>query len=153
MTSACQLDRRLPGIVLAIALAWIAAPAARADEAREEVGVPGPERASAEEPAAAAEVPAAAAELPLTTPTALPSYATDEAPIAAVHRPGGIWGPLAIAADLLVMRPIGFVSLAAGGAAFVVVSPVAAVTQTLGSRVDALGERARDVFTRPLGEL
>lgn len=146
MTSICRLDRPFLGIVLAIALAGIAAPVVRADEAREEVGVPVPERPSAEEPVAAAEVP-------MTTPTALPSYATNEAPIKAVHRPGGIWGPLAIAADLLVMRPIGFVSLAAGGAAFVVVSPVAAATQTLGSRVDALGDRAKDVFTRPLGEL
>jgi len=51
------------------------------------------------------------------------------------------------------MRPIGFISLAAGGAAFVMVSPVAAATQTLGSRVDALDERAKDVFTRPLGAL
>lgn len=147
MMSARQLDHRfLLAIGLAIALAWMAAPAVHADEPSQEVGVPVPERASAEQPAAAAEVP-------MTTPTALPSYATDEPPIAAVHRPGGIWGPLAIAADLLVMRPIGFVSLAAGGAAFVAVSPIAAATQTLGSRVDALGERARDVFTRPLGEL
>jgi hypothetical protein len=108
--------------------------------------VPAPESVSAEEPAEAVEVQAA-------EPTGTPSYATTGEPISAVHRPGGVWGPLAIAADLLVMRPIGFVSLAAGGAAFVLVSPVAAATQTLGSRVDALGERARDVFTRPLGEL
>ena len=74
-------------------------------------------------------------------------------PIDVVQRPGGVWGPLAVAADLLVMRPIGFVSLFAGGAAFVVVSPVAAATQTLGDRTDALTERARDVFTRPLGAL
>lgn len=146
MTPIRRSDRPLLGIALAIALAWIAAPAARADEAAEEVGVPAPEQTSAEEPALAPEVQAA-------MPTGTPSYATTAEPISAVHRPGGVWGPLAIAADLLVMRPIGFVSLAAGGAAFVLVSPVAAATQTLGSRVDALGERARDVFTRPLGEL
>jgi hypothetical protein len=146
MTPVRRFDRLFLGIALAIALAWIAAPAARADEAGEEVGVPAPEQASAEEPAAAPEVQTA-------MPTGTPSYATTSESISAVHRPGGVWGPLAIAADLLVMRPIGFVSLAAGGAAFVLVSPVAAVTQTLGSRVDALGERARDVFTRPLGEL
>jgi hypothetical protein len=86
-------------------------------------------------------------------PTGTPSYERDVPSIEAVQRPGGIWGPLAVAADLLVMRPIGFVSLFAGGAAFVVVSPVAAATQTLGDRTDALSERAKDVFTRPLGAL
>ena len=74
-------------------------------------------------------------------------------PIEAVHRPGGVWGPLAVAADLLVMRPIGLVSLVAGGGAFVAVSPVAAATGTLGDRVDTLADRARNVFTRPLGAL
>ena len=131
--------------LLAIALLAVAVPV-RADESSEVVGVPVPERSTTAEPAAEVVVP-------LSTPTALPSYATTEGPIEAVHRPSGAWGPLAIAADLLVMRPIGFVSLAAGGAAFVIVSPVAAATQTLGSRVDALGERAKDVFKRPLGAL
>lgn len=133
-------------IALSIALAGIAAPGVRANESSEEVGVPVSARPTAAEPAAEAVVP-------MSTPTALPSYVTTEWPIEAVHRPSGVWGPLAIAADLLVMRPIGFVSLAAGGAAFVLVSPVAAATQTLGSRVDALGDRAKDVFTRPLGAL
>lgn len=147
MTSARRFDRQfLLAIVLAIALAWIAVPGVRADEPSEEVDVPAPEQASPEEPEAAVEVQTA-------MPTGTPSYATTAEPIEAVHRPRGIWGPLAIAADLLVMRPIGLVSLAAGGAAFVIVSPVAAATQTLGSRVDALGDRARDVFTRPLGGL
>ena len=143
LRSACRGSRV---IALSIALIGIGAPGVRADEPREEVDVPMPERSSAAEPAAEAEVP-------LATPAALPSYETTEAPIRAVHRPPGVWGALAIAADVLVMRPIGFVSLAAGGAAFVIVSPVAAATQTLGSRVDALGERAKDVFTRPLGAL
>ena len=131
--------------LLAIALVAIAEPD-RADESRDEVGVPMPEQATAAEPAAEAVVP-------ISTPTALPSYVTTEGPIEAVHRPSGVWGPLAVAADVLVMRPIGFISLAAGGAALAIVSPVAAATQTLGSRVDALGERAKDVFTRPLGAL
>jgi hypothetical protein len=74
-------------------------------------------------------------------------------PIDAVHRPHGFWGPVAVAADLLVMRPVGLVSLVAGGAAFVVVSPVAAATGTLGDRLDTLGDRAENVFTRPLGAL
>ena len=110
------------------------------------MGVPVPERPIAAEPAAEPVVP-------LSTPTALPSYVTTEGSIEAVHRPPGIFGALAVAADVLVLRPIGFLSLAAGGATFVLVSPVAAATQTLGSRVDALDERAKDVFTRPLGAL
>lgn len=132
-------------ILLAVALVANTIPA-RADESQDEVGVPMPERSV--EQATASEAPPTVAE-----PTGTPSYERDGAPIGAVARPGGIWGPLAIAADLLVMRPIGFVSLFAGGAAFVVVSPVAAATQTLGDRTDALAERANDVFTRPLGAL
>jgi hypothetical protein len=130
-------------IVLAVAFVAAAAPV-RADEAQDEVGVPIPERV---EEAASSEAPVVA------EPTGTPAYERDVAPIAAVQRPSGVWGPLAVAADLLVMRPIGFVSLFAGSAAFVVVSPVAAATQTLGDRADALSERAHDVFTRPLGAL
>ncbi len=133
-------------IALGIALNGFAATTTQADESNDQVGVPIPERVSAEEPAAEPTIST-------STPTGLPSYVTTEGPIEAVHRPSGFWGPFAIAADVLVMRPIGFLSLAAGGAAFVIVSPVAAATQTIGSRVDALGERAKDVFTRPLGAL
>jgi hypothetical protein len=143
LRSAC----RIPHVfALGVALIALAPRGARADEANEVVGVPMPEQATPQEPAPEPEVP-------LTTPAALPGYVTSEGPIEAVHRPPGVWGPLAIAADVLVMRPLGFLGLAAGGAAFVIVSPVAAATQTLGSRVDALEERAKDVFTRPLGAL
>jgi hypothetical protein len=74
-------------------------------------------------------------------------------PIEPVHRPTGVWGPVAVAADVLVMRPLGLVSLVGGAATFVVVSPVAAATGTLGDRVDTLRDRVQNVFTRPLGAL
>jgi len=79
--------------------------------------------------------------------------ATPAEPIEPVHRPTGVWGPVAVAGDVLVMRPLGFVSLVGAAAAFVVVSPVAAATGTLGDRVDTLRDRAENVFTRPLGAL
>jgi hypothetical protein len=74
-------------------------------------------------------------------------------PVEPVHRPRGLWAPLAVAADVLVMRPIGLVSLAAGSALFVAVSPVAAATCTLDDRADTLLDRAKNVFTRPIGAL
>jgi hypothetical protein len=142
--------RRLSRLALAALVALAPPSLARADQASTEAEVAAP----APEPAA---TPVA------SDPSAEPGFAGEPAPdgerpimaepIEAVHRPDGVWGPLAIAADVLVMRPIGAASLAAGGAAFVLVSPVAAATGTLGSRVDALRDRARDVFTRPLGAL
>jgi len=89
-------------------------------------------------------------QIPVTSvgPAASPAE-----PIEPVHRPGGVWGPLAVAADVLVMRPLGLASLVGGAATFVAVSPVAAATGTLGDRVDTLRDRAKDVFTRPLGAL
>ena len=116
LRSACRLSHVF---ALGVALIAFAAPRARADEPNEVVGVPMPEHATAPEAAPEPEVP-------LTTPAALPGYVTSDGPIEAVHRPAGVWGPLAIAADVLVMRPLGFLGLAAGGAAFVIVSPVAA---------------------------
>jgi hypothetical protein len=139
----------------------IAAPIARADErpmseppasTEEQVELPAPEDQAIEEKVEEQTAPQPLGDQP-PPESGVPGYATAEPPIPALHRPGGIWGPLAIAADVLVMRPIGFISLAAGGAAFVVVSPIAAATQTLGDRVDALEDRAHDVFTRPLGAL
>lgn len=118
---------------------------ASADEAEAEVGLPEPEPAAQAAPEAPAE-PAAHPQGDAPPPLA-------SEPIEAVHRPDGVWGPVAIAADLLVMRPFGLISLVAGGAAFVVVSPVAAATGTLGDRIDTLGDRAANVFTRPLGAL
>jgi hypothetical protein len=131
-------------IVLAVTLVAIAAPV-RADESQDEVGVPMPE--SVDE--------ATANEEPVTAPapTGTPSYVTDEEPIEAVHRPKGFWGALAIAADVLVMRPIGFLSLAPAAAAAIMVSPVTAATQTFPDAAGALEDRAKDVFTRPLGAL
>jgi hypothetical protein len=117
-----------------------------ADQAEAQVGVPEPEASA--EPTTEESDEAAVAQIPSD---ASPPIAAE--PIEAVHRPSGFWGPVAVAADLLVMRPVGLVSLAAAGAAFVVVSPVAAATGTLGDRVDTLGDRAANVFTRPLGAL
>jgi hypothetical protein len=87
------------------------------------------------------------------TVTSVEPAAAPAEPIEPVHRPTGVWGPLAVAADVLVMRPAGLVSLVGGAATFVAVSPVAAATGTLGDRVDTLRDRAKDVFTRPLGAL
>ncbi len=131
-------------IVLAVALVAIAVPV-RADEPQDEVGVPMPESV---DQATANEVPVTA-----PVPTGTPSYVTEEEPIEAVHRPKGFWGALAIAADVLVMRPIGFVSLAPAAAAAVIVSPVTAATWTFPDAAGALQDRAKDVFTRPLGAL
>ena len=136
----------LPAILLTLCVAALPVAPVRADEpstSEGEIAAPAPEPAATpSEPA-----PEAMAE---TSPAPPPLTAE---PIEAVHRPGGVWGPVAAAADLLVMRPIGLVSLAAGSAAFVLVSPVAAATQTLGDRADTLRDRAKDVFTRPLGAL
>ncbi|MCU0668826.1 MAG: hypothetical protein MUF70_05685 [Myxococcota bacterium] len=118
---------------------------ASADQTEAEVGVPEPEAAAEAAPEPPAE------PVSLVSGDAPPPLSSE--PIDAVHRPHGFWGPVAIAADLLVMRPVGLVSLVAGGAAFVVVSPVAAATGTLGDRLDTLGDRAENVFTRPLGAL
>ena len=137
---------RMPALLLAVALASVPMVPARADQpsAEAEIGTPAPEPAAApaEEPVAETLAPASPAPPPLSAE-----------PIDAVHRPRGFWGPVAVAADLLVMRPVGLVSLAAGSAAFVAVAPVAAATQTLGDRADTLRDRARNVFTRPLGAL
>jgi hypothetical protein len=134
-------------IVLAAALVAIAAPA-RADESPDEVGVPMPEPTESVDQATANEQPVTA-----PMPTGTPSYVTDEEPIEAVHRPKGFWGVVAVAADVLVMRPIGLISLAPAAAAAVMVSPVTAATQTFPDAAGALQDRAKDVFTRPLGAL
>lgn len=118
---------------------------APADQTEAEVGLPEPETSAEATP----EVPAE----PASSPSSDAAPPRPSGPIEPVHRPAGAWGPVAVAADLLVMRPVGLLSLVAGGAAFVVVSPVAAATGTLGDRLDTLGDRAANVFTRPLGAL
>lgn len=141
---------RTRDLALLVAVALVSAPArpAYAEDpvsSEGEVMAPEPEadsKALAADPTVEPLIPPETQETPITAE-----------PIEPVHRPKGFWGPVAVAADLLVMRPIGFLSLAGAGAAFVVVSPVAAATQTLGDRTDALADRARNVFTRPLGAL
>jgi hypothetical protein len=145
-----EIVRRAFGTALLFGLiAPGAAPYARADEAAEtEVGVPTPEPASgvaAVEPEPAAQAPAG--------PASEPGYLTENPPVEAVHRPEGAAGVAAVAADVLVMRPLGLLSLAPGAAAFVLVAPVRAATGGLGDSVDALRERADAVFRRPLGAL
>jgi hypothetical protein len=146
------MHRSLAACVTAAALlAVAAAPRVRADESHDEVGVPGPEQPSAEStapPAEPATVPDAA-----TAPPAdgIPSYVRTETPVEAVHKPTGMWAPVAIATDMLVLRPFGFASLAAGAGAFIAISPFVAATRTVGDRVDTLKDRAKDVFTRPPG--
>ncbi len=134
-------------VALAVLLVAIAAPV-RADEnpAPDEVGVPMPENA---ETATPTEVPAGTPPPPSGTP----SYVTDEVQVEAVHRPAGVLGALAIAADVLVMRPIGFISLAPAATAALIASPVTAATRTFPDAAGTLTDRAKDVFTRPLGAL
>ena len=131
-------------IAVATALVAIAGPV-RADESPNEMGVPAPESMESATPS---ESPAVA-----PPPTGTPSYETNQVPIEAVHRPKGVWGALAIAADVLVMRPIAFISLAPAAAAAVIVSPVTAATQTIPDATGTITDRAKDVFTRPLGAL
>jgi hypothetical protein len=136
-------------IAVAAALLATAAPV-RADEApvqtQEQVGVPAPENVE----------PVTENEQPTGTPppaNGTPSYVTEEVPVEAVHRPGGVLGAIAVAADVLVMRPIGFISLAPAAAAAVIVSPVTAANRTIPDATGTITDRAKDVFTRPLGAL
>jgi len=155
------MHRLLAAAAFAALLLFARGPLARADESHDQVGVPVPEESSGavaapEQPGAEATEPATEASSDASTaPPAdgIPAYAKSEAPIDAVHRPSGAWGPIAAAADVLVLRPFGFISLFPGAAAFVAVSPVAAATQSLGDHVDTLKDRAEDVFIRPPGAL
>jgi hypothetical protein len=141
--------RRIAICFVAASFAWSAPVRADSASSEAEVGTPAPEATVTEPVASDASAepgfegaPDPSTETPITA-----------APIEAVHRPAGFWGPVAVAADLLVLRPIGAVSLFAGSAAFVLVSPIAAATGTLGDRAEALVDRAENVFTRPLGAL
>lgn len=62
--------------------------------------------------------------------------------------------PEAIAADVLVVRPLCFVSTLVGSALFVVALPVAAISKSTRQTAHALVvQPARATFTRPLGDL
>lgn len=137
---------------MAVAFSLAAPLRAEQESTPTETPVSEPAAETPADPVAAPLVPGDVTTQPVATLAPAPPPLTAE-PVEAVHRPSGFWGPLAVAADLLVMRPIGFVSLAVGGAAFVAVSPVAAVTGTIGDRADTLLDRAENVFTRPLGAL
>lgn len=132
----------------AVAIAALLAGGARADEpAGADLALPEYETTALEAEAAAEEVPPAV--LPVDGVTVYP--ADDD--VDPAERPEGVEGAFAIAGDLLVMRPLGFASLFAGGLSFLLSSPVALPIGALDENVDALGTRAEDVFRRPLGEL
>lgn len=141
-----MLRRMIASALLSALLVHGAATSTRADESEAAVGVPLPEQSSE----AAAPPPESAAP---AQPTAEPGPNLATEPIEALQRPKGVWGGVAIAADVLVMRPIGLLSLVPGAAAFVLVSPVRAATGGLGDSLDALHERTKNVFSRPLGSL
>jgi len=74
---------------------------------------------------------------------ALPANASDEKP-----------GPLAVATDAVVVRPLGLVATAAGSVLFVVSLPVAAISKSVKSTADALVVHPAELtFKRPLGDL
>jgi hypothetical protein len=60
----------------------------------------------------------------------------------------------AAAADVLVVRPLGFVATILGSALFVVSLPIAAVSDSVSDTAEALVlTPGRMTFTRPVGEL
>jgi hypothetical protein len=62
--------------------------------------------------------------------------------------------PEAIAADVLVVRPVCFVATVIGSALFVVCLPVAAISRSTKQTAHALVTTpARATFTRPLGDM
>ncbi len=62
--------------------------------------------------------------------------------------------PEAVAADVLVVRPLCFLATIIGSAVFVVALPVAAISKSTGATAKALVVKpARATFTRPLGDM
>ena len=62
--------------------------------------------------------------------------------------------PEAIAADVLVVRPVCFVATIVGSALFLVALPVAAISKSTDKTAHALVVRpAEATFTRPLGAM
>ena len=60
----------------------------------------------------------------------------------------------AVAADIIVIRPFGFVATVIGSALFIVALPVAALSHSTSETAEALVLKpARMTFTRPLGEI
>jgi hypothetical protein len=60
----------------------------------------------------------------------------------------------AVAADAIVVRPMGFVATVLGSALFVISLPVAAISGSTHQTAEALvAKPARFTFTRPLGDL
>ncbi len=62
--------------------------------------------------------------------------------------------PEAVAADILLVRPLCFVSTVIGSALFLVALPVAAISKSTGQTANAMVVRpARATFTRPIGDM
>ena len=62
--------------------------------------------------------------------------------------------PEAVAADILVVRPLCFATTVIGSALFVVALPVAAISRSTKSTANTLVVKpARLTFTRPLGDM
>jgi hypothetical protein len=63
-------------------------------------------------------------------------------------------GPLAMATDVLVVRPGCFAATAIGSAVFVVALPFAAISKSVRSTADTLVVKpAKATFTRPVGDM
>ena len=62
--------------------------------------------------------------------------------------------PEAVAADVLVVRPVCFVATIVGSALFVIALPVAAISKSTRQTAHVLvGIPARATFTRPVGDM
>ena len=63
-------------------------------------------------------------------------------------------GPLAVAADAMVVRPACLVATVLGSAIFVVALPMAAISKSVKKTADTLvAKPAKATFTRPLGDM
>ena len=63
-------------------------------------------------------------------------------------------GPVAVAADVLVVRPVCLVATVVGSALFVVALPVALLSKSVKSTANTLVvQPAEATFTRPVGDL
>ncbi len=64
------------------------------------------------------------------------------------------YGPAAMVADAIVVRPACLAATAIGGAFFVVSLPFSAMSKSVKKSADVLvGKAARATFTRPLGDM
>jgi hypothetical protein len=63
-------------------------------------------------------------------------------------------GPMTVAADVLVVRPVCLVATVIGSAVFVVALPAAAISKSVKKTANTLvAKPANATFTRPLGDM